>query len=161
MSSNDPLSIIDLLKLETVRVGIPGEDKGEVLNTVIDLLGRERKVLDLDQVRRDVFDREEQMSTGVGMGLALPHARSGAVSDTISAFATTAEGVEFGAMDGQPVRLVFLLVGPENERSRHIRLLGRISRLMNREAFRKSLLAATAPEEVLALFRDAEAEFAA
>ena len=101
------------------------------------------------------------MSTGVGMGLALPHARSAAVNDTVAAFATTANGVPFSAHDGQPVSMIFLLVGPEGERSRHIRLLGRISRLMNRDAFRQRLLDATTPDEALTLFRDAEAEFAA
>ena len=161
MPSPGSLSISDLLTPETVRVGLPGQEKAEVIDAVIKLLTRLPAVEDLAQVRGDVLAREEQMSTGVGMGLALPHARSSAVTDTVAALAITAEPVPFGSHDGAPVRLLFLLVGPEKERGRHIRLLGRVSRLMNQEAFRRGLLAATSPEEVLTLFRDAEAEFAA
>jgi PTS system fructose-specific IIA component len=161
MSSNGSLSIAHLLTPETVRVKMPGGTKDDVLNAVIDLLEGAEGVVDLAQVRRDVFAREQQMSTGVGMGLALPHARTSAVADTVAAFATTADGVPFAAHDGQPVSMIFLLVGLEGERSRHIRLLGRISRLMNRDAFRQRLLAATTSAEALTLFRDADAEFAA
>ncbi len=161
MLPNGRLSIADLLTPATVRVKIAGGEKDEVLNAVIDLLDRTDGVVDLDQVRRDVFARERQMSTGVGMGLALPHARSAAVTDTLAAFATTDTAVPFAAHDGQPVSMIFLLVGPEGERGRHIRLLGRISRLMNRDAFRQRLRDAATPDEALSLFRDAEAEFAA
>lgn len=161
MPLNSRLSIADLLQPETVRVRMPGGEKDEVLDAVIDLLDGVEGVTDLAQVRRDVFARERQMSTGVGMGLALPHARSAAVTETLAAFATTTAGVPFAAHDGQPVSMIFLLVGPEGERGRHIRLLGRISRLMNRDAFRKRLLDAATPAEALTLFRDAEAEFAA
>ena len=161
MSPDAPLSIVDLLRPEAVRVRVPGGEKDAVLDTVIDLIDGAPAVTDLDRVRRDVHAREEQMSTGVGMGLALPHARSAAVTDTVAAFAVTDAPVDFGAHDGQPVRLLVLLVGPEDERSRHIRLLGRVSRLMNREAFRARLLEAATPDEALALFRDAEAELAA
>ena len=161
MPVSGPLSISDLLSPETVRVGLPGREKEEVLDAVIDLLDGDGAVRDLSQVRRDVLARERQMSTGVGMGLALPHARSNAVTDTVAALAITAEPVPFGAHDGEPVRLLFLLVGPEGERGQHIRLLGRISRLMNHDPFRRRLLAASTPEEALTLFRDAEAELAA
>ena len=159
MPSDGRLSIAQLLTPQTVRVRMEGAEKAEVLGAVIDLLEGAADVVDLDQVRRDVLSRERQMSTGVGMGLALPHARSSAVTDTVAAFATTASGVPFAAHDGQPVSMIFLLVGPEAERGRHIRLLGRISRLMNRDDFRRQLSEATTSDEALTLFRDAEAEF--
>jgi PTS system fructose-specific IIA component len=160
MPLSGSLSISDLLTPETVRVELPGREKEEVLGAVIDLLSGRPAVEDPVQVRRDVLARERQMSTGVGMGLALPHARSAAVTDTVAALAITAEPVSFESHDGEPVRLLFLLVGPEKERGRHIRLLGRVSRLMNQASFRRRLLAASSPAEVLALFREAEAELA-
>lgn len=155
------LSIAELLKPEAVRVGLPGTDKAGVIDAATELLGTYDAVTDLAQVRADVLAREAQMSTGVGKGLALPHARSAAVRDTVAAFAVTEEPVEFGSIDGKPVRLVFVLVGPEGERSRHIKLLSRVSRLMNRDDFRAQLLEARTPEEVLDQFRQAEAELAA
>lgn len=156
MPSTDLLSISDLLEPATVRVGLPGGDKDAVLDALVDLLDGHPAVDDLEQVRADVHARERQMSTGVGKGLGLPHARSGAVRETVAAFAVMRQGVAFDAIDAQPVRLVFLLVGPEGERSRHIRLLSRISRLMNQDDFRASLLAAETPEAALDLFREAE-----
>lgn len=161
MPTTGSLSISDLLLPETVRVGMPGVEKDEVLNAVIDLLDGHPAVENLDDVRRDVFEREAQMSTGVGLGLALPHARTTAVTETVAALAITEEPVPFEAHDGEPVRLLFLLVGPDQARGRHIRLLGRVSRLMNHDPFRRQLLAATTSDEALALFRDADAELAA
>ena len=161
MPATDLISISDLLDPRAVRVGLPGGAKDAVLEAVVDLLASSDAVTDLGQVRRDVFARERQMSTGVGKGLALPHARSSAVRETVAAFAVTREAVAFDAIDGKPVRLVFLLVGPEGERSRHIRLLSRISRLMNRDAFREDLLAAATPEAALVRFREAEEALAA
>ena len=156
MSATDLLSISDLLAPEVIRVGLDGETKDVVIDRLVDRLAGHSGVLDLEQVRADVHARELQMSTGVGKGLALPHARSAAVNSTVAAFATTAEPIDFEAIDGDAVRLVFLLVGPEGERGRHIRLLSRISRLMNRDAFRAALLSAESPEAVLGFFRHAE-----
>ena len=160
MPTTGSLSISDLLTPETIRVGVPETDKESVLNALIDLLDGHPAVTDLDAVRHDVFEREAQMSTGVGLGLALPHARTTAVSETVAALATTREPVPFEAHDGEPVRLLFLLVGPEQARGRHIRLLGRISRLMNHDPFRRQLLSAATSDEALDLFRDADAKLA-
>lgn len=153
----DTVTLAELLRPDTIRVGLPGSTKAEVLDALIALLVHAPEVDDLAQVRADVLAREDQMSTGVGKGLALPHARSAAVSETVAAFAVTADPIPFGSIDDRPVRLLFLLVGPEDARSRHIRLLSRISQLMNSEEFRQHLLEADSPEAVLDLFRAAEA----
>jgi PTS system fructose-specific IIA component len=152
----DTLAVADLLAPERVRVGLPVEGKQAAIEAVVELLRGARAVRDLGRVRDAVLAREAVMSTGVGKGLALPHARTDAVADTVAAFAVTAAPVDYGALDGQPVRLVFLLVGPEDERSQHVRLLSRISRLMNRDAFRARLLQAPDAVAVLAAFREGE-----
>ncbi len=159
-ADTDTLSIADLLTPATVRVGLEGADKPEVLNALIDLLVGHEDVVDLDRVRQDVFVREAKLSTGVGLGLGLPHARTSDVRRTVAAFATTAGPVPFESHDDEPVRMLFLLIGPEGERGHHVKLLGRISRLMNRSDFRDALLAAKTSDEALALFREAEAELA-
>ena len=112
--------IRDLLSTGAVRVGLPAPSKAAVLDGVVDLLAGHPVVLDLDGIREDVHAREARMSTGVGSGLAIPHARSGGVNGSAAAFAVTAEPGGFGASDGEPVQLVFLLVGPERERSHHL-----------------------------------------
>ncbi|CAM3242419.1 PTS sugar transporter subunit IIA [Rhodothermus bifroesti] len=150
--------IHQLLSPETIQVGLPGRTKEEVLNRLIDLLRGHPAVRDLEALRQAVWVREQMMSTGVGKGLGLPHAKTSAVTGTVAAFAITAEPVDFEAIDQQPVRILFLLVGPETAKSQHIKLLSRISRLMNRDSFRLRLLEARTPEEVLHLFEEGESQ---
>lgn len=155
------VQISSLLRSETVAVGIPGGNKDTVIDAVVDLLAADDRVQSIDRLREAVHEREEQMSTGVGLGLALPHARTDAVSDTVAAFAVTSEPAEFQAPDGEPVRLVFLLAGPRADVSLHIRVLSRISRLMQRDRLRTRLLATTSAAEVIAAFEEAEMELLA
>lgn len=148
--------IYELLAPETIRVGLPGRTKEDVLEALLGVLAAHPAVNDPAQMRQAVFAREHVMSTGVGKGLGLPHAKTAAVDETLAAFAVTAEPVDFGAIDDEPVRLVFLLVGTETAKSEHIKILSRLSRLLNREAFRARLLAARDAEEILALFEEGE-----
>lgn len=152
------LDIHDLLTPDTVLVGLPGETKEGVLNNLIDSLDGQAAVRNLEEVRRSIFGREQIMSTGVGKGLALPHAKTPAVSESIAAFAVTQMPIEFGSIDDVPVRLIFLLVGTETAKSEHIKILSRISRLMNRDSFRERLLEAGSSDEILAIFEDGETE---
>jgi PTS system fructose-specific IIA component len=150
--------IHEILRPQTISVGLPGSTKDEVLLRLIDLLRDHPGVQDLEGVREAVLAREQVMSTGVGKGLGLPHAKTPAVSETVVAFAITEEPVPFGAIDNQPVQLLFLLVDTEGAKAQHIKVLSRVSRLMNRDAFRQRLLEARDAQEVLALFAESEAE---
>ncbi|MBT8398855.1 MAG: PTS sugar transporter subunit IIA [Rhodothermia bacterium] len=141
--------ISQLLNADTVRVGLPGSTKDEVLKALLELVSNDPAVADPDTVQSDVMDREALMSTGVGQGLALPHAKTRGVTDTVAAFAVSRQPIDFGSIDDQPVQLFFLLLAPESARSQHIKVLSRISRLMNRIDVREELLAAKRPEEVL------------
>lgn len=154
----DVPSIHSLLIPEHIRVGLPGHTKEEVIEALIDVLRDDPAMLDPAAARAAVLARENLMSTGVGKGLGLPHAKTTALSRTLAAFAVTAEPVDFDALDGRPVRLVFLLIGTETARAQHIKILSRLSRLMNRAAFRARLLEAPSPKAVHALFEDAEME---
>ena len=158
MPSIEISHISELLTPSTVRVGLPGTSKEEVIDGLLETLRDHEAVKDLGRVRKAVLEREQVMSTGVGKGIGLPHAKTSAVERTVAAFATTAEPVDFGAIDNQPVRLVFLLVGTETAKSQHIKMLSRFSRLMNRDAFRERMLAATTPDEILKLFEEGETD---
>ncbi len=156
-----PTDIHQLLTRQTIGVGCKVDTKQELLSSVVDLLRGHPAVLDLEAVREAVFDRERVMSTGVGKGLGLPHAKTSAVSETVAAFATTARAVDYGAIDNRPVQLVFLLVGTEAAKTHHIKLLSRVSRLMNRDELREQLMKAADAEEVLRLFEEGESSMLA
>lgn len=137
-------------------MGLPGTTKDEVLDAMIGLLEGHPAVRDASVVRKAILEREGMMSTGVGKGLALPHAKTSAVKESVAAFAVTKNPVDFGSIDNEPVRLVFLLVGTETAKSEHIKILSRVSRLMNRERFRDLLLRVSEPMEVLRAFERGE-----
>lgn len=153
------MKISDILTENLVATGLPGNTKNEVIDAMIELVASSPKVMDKEKVRKAIFEREEIMSTGVGNGFAIPHGKTEAVSDIVAAFAVTAQPIDYQSLDEKPVRLVFLLVGKDNLVGPHIKLLSRISRLMNKEEFRKRLLDLKSPGEILEAFRQEEATY--
>jgi len=157
MPTAQTTEINQLLRPEHVRIDLSGSTKTDVIDALVDLLEGHPGVDELEAVRSAIFEREDMMSTGVGKGLGLPHAKTSAVTETVAAFATTAAPVDFGAIDDEPIRLLLLLVGPEEHKSQHIKILGRISRLVSREQLRRDLLDAETPETVISVLREGEA----
>jgi fructose-specific phosphotransferase system IIA component len=153
------MKISDILDDSLVKTQLTGNSKDEIISHMIDIVATSKKVLNREKVQEAIFEREKIMSTGVGNGFAIPHGKTDAVSDIVAAFAVTAEPIDYQSLDEQPVRLVFLLVGKDSMVGPHIKLLSRISRLMNKEEFRKKLLAAASPKEVLEIFRAEEATY--
>lgn len=153
------MKISDILTEDLVVTSLEGDSKKDIIEAMIEIVGRSEKVLDKAKVRTAIFEREKIMSTGVGNGFAIPHGKTDAVTDIVAAFAVTAEPIDYESLDEKPVRLVFLLVGKDNLVGPHIKLLSRISRLMNKEEFRKRLLEVQSPREVLEMFRQEEATY--
>jgi fructose-specific phosphotransferase system IIA component len=153
------MKISDILNEQMVVTGLKGSSKEEIISAMIDLVAATPKVLNKDRVREAIFEREKIMSTGVGNGFAIPHGKTDAVSDIVAAFAVTKDPIDYQSLDEKPVRLVFLLVGKDNMVGPHIKLLSRISRLMNKEDFRKRLLETKTPKEIIEMFRQEEATY--
>lgn len=154
------MNLFSLLDEITVLPNYEADSKKELINALVDTLKDKVDSIDqLDDVRKAVFEREEIMSTGVGKGLAIPHAKTKAVSENHAAFALLKDPLDFDSIDKEPVRLVFLLVGPESRNSQHIKLLSRISRLMNSGSFREKILACNSKEEILEAFRMEEEKY--
>ena len=150
------MKITDVLTEQVIRTNLPGSSKDEIINAMIDLAASQDKVVDKEKLRAAIFEREKIMSTGVGSGFAIPHGKTDAVNDIVAAFAVTAQPIDYQSLDEQPVRIVFLLVGRDNMVGPHIKLLSRISRLMNKEEFRAKLVEAKTPLEILEIFRKEE-----
>ncbi len=153
------MKISDILTENLVVSGLEGSSKDDIINAMVDLIGISQKVQDREKVRQAIFDREKLMSTGVGNGFAIPHGKTDAVTDIVAAFAVTARPIDYQSLDEKPVRLVFLLVGKDSMVGPHIKLLSRISRLMNKDQFRNQLLTLTTPREIIELFRQEEASY--
>jgi len=153
------MKISDILEEELVTSNLPGSNKEDIINAIVDLVSKSKKVKDKEKVREAIFDREKIMSTGVGKGFAIPHGKTDAVLDIVAAFAVTEEPIDYQSLDAEPVRLVFLLVGRDNLVGPHIKLLSRISRLMNKDEFRKRLLEAKSPQEIVKIFKEEESSY--
>jgi fructose-specific phosphotransferase system IIA component len=153
------MKIGDILTEDMVVTGLQGTTKNDIIDAMIDLVSRSPKVIDKQKVRDAIFEREEIMSTGVGNGFAIPHGKTDAVTDIVAAFAVTADPIDYQSLDEKPVRLVFLLVGKDNMVGPHIKLLSRISRLMNKEEFRNRLIELRTSGEILETFKKEEASY--
>jgi len=150
------MNIYSLLSKETVLPKLKVQDKDALLNKLVNLLEDQVDKSQLESIREAVFEREEIMSTGVGKGLAIPHGKAEKITENYASFAILAEPVDYESIDAKPVQMVFLLVGPQAKNSAHIKLLSRISRLMNSSSFRKQLLKCQTAEEILNHFHEEE-----
>lgn len=153
------MKVSELLKEKYILTGFKGESKAEIINEMIDLFQEDDRITNLEDVRKCVLDREKIMSTGVGKGFAIPHGKTNSVNDIIAAFGKSDQPVDYNALDGKPVQLIFLMVGQEKLVGSHIKLLSRISRIMNNDDFRIKLLEAKSKEEIFNAFENEEKSY--
>lgn len=153
------MKVFELLDAKYILTEFKSEKKDDVINELIDLLNGDNRVVDLEEVRKCVFDREKIMSTGVGKGFAIPHGKTNSVTDIIAVFGKCEKPIEYNSLDGEPVNLVFLMIGKDTLVSKHIKLLSRISRLMNNDQFRKKLIEADSEESILKIFEEEEQSY--
>lgn len=137
--------LTELLTPDRIRVPLAAADKAGVLRELTQLLA-ERAGTEAGPILAAVLEREQVLSTGIGHGIAIPHAKSSLVRDLTLVSGSSPSGIPFDALDGDPVRLFFLLVGPESAAGLHVKALSRVARLIRREAVREALLSAETPE---------------
>jgi mannitol/fructose-specific phosphotransferase system IIA component (Ntr-type) len=144
----------DLMSEARIRVPLQARDKEGVLTELVHVVADGGG--QFDDVLRAVRAREAVLSTGIGYGVAIPHGKSPTLPDLRLAAGVAAEPIGFESLDGQPVSLFFLLVGPESASGAHVKALSRISRLVRREPFRQHLLQSRDPAEFYRFVCDAE-----
>jgi mannitol/fructose-specific phosphotransferase system IIA component (Ntr-type) len=146
----------ELLIPERIRVPLRATDKEGVLRELVNLLVMGNGAA-ADEVLGAILERERQFPTGIGYGVAVPHGKTPALAGLGVVAGTTVAPVAYETVDGEPVRLFFLLAGPESQAGAHVKALSRISRLVRREPVRAQLLAARSPEEFHRSLCEAEA----
>jgi fructose-specific phosphotransferase system IIA component len=151
------VQLTELLSPERIRIPLVSSTKDEILSELVEVVGHNASVRDLEEVLRAVREREEVLSTGIGSGVAIPHGKSAGISELALVAGVKPDGVDFEALDGKPVSLFFLLVGPESAAGQHVKALSRISRLLRRDSFRVRLIEAGTPDEFYSIIAEAEA----
>lgn len=150
------MNLLDILDEEVVLIDLQASDKQGVIEELATALKTSGKITNLDGVLHAVFEREKIMSTGIGKGVAIPHGKSDAVTELAGVLGVKKEGIDFAALDEQPVFLFFLLVSPPDVSGPHIRALAHISRLLRHDSLRKTLINAESVSEVLRLITEEE-----
>lgn len=153
------MNLYALLDEQTINPNLDVKNKKQAINALVDLLGSKINEEALEEVRLKVFERESIMSTGVGKALAIPHCKTKAVEENFAAFARMTKPLQYDSIDDEPVKLIFLLVGPDSKHSFHIKLLSRISRLMNSASFRDKILTSETSEIILEAFKEEEEKY--
>ncbi len=150
------MSIHQLLSLKHILLDLEVVNKFDAIHALVDTLIGTIDTEQLLEIREAIVSREKIMSTGVGQGLAIPHGKTDAVDQYYAAFARLKEPIEFNSIDSAPVQLIFLIVGPYSDHRSYIRLLSRVSTLMNYDDFRTDLLDVQNEKELIEHFKEKE-----
>lgn len=150
------MRITDLLTTALVYPAMDTPDKEQAIRRMCEAASGAAGTEMGERIYRSVMDRERIMSTGVGKGLGIPHGKVSGLEGNIIVYARLVRPIDFGSIDGMPVNMIFLVVGPEAESGTHIRLLSRISRLMNNDAFRDRLAACPDAPSIIRLCEEEE-----
>jgi len=141
--------VSDYLKEKFCLVDLQATDKEGAIKELAEVLSAGSKLIDQEVFIKDVFEREELGSTGIGNNVGIPHARTKAVKGFVVAFGRSTSGIEFKALDGEKVKLVFLMGADPNELNLYLRILAELSKLLMNNVFREALIAANNAAEVI------------
>ena len=151
------MKIRDLLAVESIDLNGKATGKTDVLNQCVDLMAKSGKIADVEKYRKGVFAREDEGTTGIGMGIAIPHCKSDAVKKAGLAAMVVKNGVDFESLDGTPAKIIFLIAAPNTEDNVHLQVLSKLSVMLMDEHFTNSLINANSVDEFLSIIDDAEA----
>ena len=150
------MKITDLLNENAIQLNGIASSKEEVISKMVDLMMNNGNITDKENYKNVVMKREEEGTTGIGEGIAIPHGKSDSVSKPGLSAMVVPDGVEFNSLDGQPVKLLFLIAAPNTKDNIHLDVLSRLSTLLMDTEFRAALLDAKTPKEFLTCIDRAE-----
>ncbi len=150
------VNISKYLKEEQICLNIEASGKETVIRELGNFLRGAKEITDFDSFLKDVFEREKMGTTGIGNGTAIPHARTDATSEFVIAFGRSVKGVEFQSLDSQQVKLIFLMATPKHDINGYLQILARLTRLLRKADFRKSLMEVSNAREVIEVFAKTE-----
>ena len=150
------MSLANLLSAEQIIPEMKATERWPAIVELIDLLTSLSKIKteDRDSILALLKQREETMSTGIGFGIAIPHASSDRINEVVAAFGRSSSGIEFDALDNAPVKFVVLFIVPKNQFQTHLRTLASIAKFLNDRSVREQLAGAKSADEILTIFRD-------
>ena len=152
------MKITELLKKDTIVLDLSAKTKAEVIEELVNKLHSAGRLNDKEEYKKAILNREEQFSTGLGDGIAIPHAKTAAVKVPALAFGRSKEGIDYESLDGNPAHVFFMIAASEGAHNDHIETLSRLSTMLMNEDFRNKLMETKTAEEVLTLIDSSEEE---
>jgi mannitol/fructose-specific phosphotransferase system IIA component (Ntr-type) len=159
LNDNLNMRLAEILSEDRVKIPLEKTDKQSIIEEMVGLIDDSVSLPNRSQILKAVLDREKVMSTGVGEEVAIPHGKCEGVDRIVAALGITREPVDFNSLDDKPVRLIWLLIGPQDKTGPHLKALSRISRLMHRKDFRERLLDTHGPKAVLEAISSEEQKY--
>ena len=150
------MKISEYLSAECVTVQLKSVEKENIIRELANLVFAAYPEIDTDEAISSLFDREQLMSTGIGQGVAIPHARIKSASDVRMGFALLKEGADFDSLDGKRVHFVFLIFFPEENVNMQLRVLAKVSRILQRSGLNEQLIQAETAEEIISVIKNYE-----
>lgn len=150
------VKILDLIDPQCIKLELKSRKKKELVKEMVDLLFQAGKIKEKEKVEESMMEREKKGSSGIGEGVAIPHIMSSKVSQTLMAFGQSKKGINFASIDGKPIYLVFLLVGPASDAMLHLKILAKLCRFLHNSLFKQALLKANSREEIIQAFTEEE-----
>jgi len=148
------MKVLDFLEVDCVELDVKSQTKKEAISELSHLLEKCGKISDPQAVLESLMEREKLGSTGIGQGVAIPHAKNENVGKLVAALGISKKGVQFDALDGEPVNLIFVLIAPPDSSGLHLKALARISRLLKDKFFRQALREAKSIDEVQKIIQE-------
>lgn len=142
------MKIKDLLDKNCIATKVNISGKKEIIEYLLDLATKSGRVIDRNVVLADLLEREKVLSTGIGKGIAMPHCKTSGISNFVISAMTTAEPVDFDALDGEPVSFFVMFLGMENQVGMNLKILSKISKILNSEENRIKLFQSNSPDEI-------------
>ena len=142
------MRLTEILKAQNIRLPLEARTKNDAIAELVNVLAANGEITDAKKVLESVLEREATRTTGIGNGLAIPHGKCAGTDHLVMAIGRPATPIDFQAIDGRPVNLIWLLASPPDQTGPHIHALARISRLMTIDKFRQALAAAKTPQEL-------------
>lgn len=149
-------NIADYIKVNTIELDLKSKNKNNVIKELYENIKKTGLVNDEEQALKDLYAREEMGSTGIGKKVALPHAKTTAVSELIITLGISKIGIEYGAIDEEEVNIFFMFLCPQDNTQEYLKVLARISRLIRNDEFRENLLKAKTNNEILEIIQKEE-----
>ncbi|WP_110927855.1 PTS fructose transporter subunit IIABC [Bacillus massiliglaciei] len=152
------MKITDLLRTDTIILDLQAQSKAEVIEELAEKLAHAGRLNDRNEFKKAILSREDQSTTGIGEGIAIPHAKSSAVKVPSICFGRSLNGIDYGSLDGQPAHMFFMIAASEGANDVHLETLSRLSSFLMDMSFREKLLQAKASEEIISIIDQKENE---